>query len=185
MKKYFLIALIFLLTSCSPGVSTSATSAVTENLASTPVDNIENAYPVIIETAYPIEMPNPDTSIQTEPSASGTGTLTGTILLNGRPVVNVNLFLAQTLTNSEGAEIVAEMDVVTSPRSFTNSAGEFIITNIKPGRYALILDIAVKSFLLTFPDNQETILMTIEPDLIIELGVLDFTELPIPDSYVK
>lgn len=177
MKKMILIVLLVILSACN-GQALEAPNPTDSNLS--------NGYPLSKQaTSYP-----PPENIQQVSSAQitqlpGKGAVKGEILLNGRPVVDVNIFLAAIIKDTTGEEIIADMDQLSSPRSYTNSQGEFLVSNVDPGRYAVIIDVAVNSFLLLKVGSDEPLLVTVSPDTTLDLGEMNYQELPIPNHYVK
>lgn len=147
---------------------------------------IPSSYPVAGQLSlYPPPIPDSEDLLAEITPYSGLGAVKGKLSINDHPVVDVNIFLAAIITDSNGEEFIAELDQLSSPRSHTHSNGEFLISNVKPGRYALILDVAVNSFLLEALDSQDPFLITIFPDEILNLGDLDYQDLPIPEHYIK
>lgn len=112
--------------------------------------------------------------------SSDSGVVTGALFLQGKPVQNVNIYLAEMIKDSNGEESIATYDRTSSPRAFTDSDGNFVFSNVQPGNYSLILDIIVNSFLLGHPNGSGPILLTVKAAETYKLGKLDYTELPIP-----
>ena len=129
-------------------------------------------------TTYPVTEV-PAVSI-TPTTAPGTGKVTGTIKLNDEPVVDKTLYLATFLQNEEGVDYTAVVDVAVSPKTFTDPDGNFAFINVAPGEYSLVLDIVTSQFLLLKPGTQEHFNINVAADGTVEMGVLNYDELPIP-----
>lgn len=177
MKKFILLVLLFILAACN------RQALETPNPTN---PNLPNGYPLTKQaTSYP-----PPEDIQQGPLTQitqlpGKGAVKGKLLLNGRPVVDVNIFLAAIIKDTTGEEIIADMDQLSSPRSYTNSQGEFLVSNVDPGRYAVIIDVAVNSSLLFKVESNDPLLVTVSRDTTVDLGDMNYQELPIPNHYVK
>jgi hypothetical protein len=93
---------------------------------------------------------------------------------------NVTLYLAETIKDNTGREVVAAMDRVRSPRTVTDDQGRFVFPNISPGNYGLVLDYVFESYLLLKPDSQEALLIEVSAEKQIDLGTLLYDSLPLP-----
>ena len=194
LSRVFLpvLMIILLLTACSnQSAASTQTSipAVTQKAISTDqqLNNTEaSSYPgpennITGNTSYP----NPGTTIISTPSATFTtdpqmGHLHGKLLNKDIPVSNISLYLAEVITDSTGKEMVAGLDPRNSPNTVTDDQGSFTFTNVKPGGYALILDIVTNQFLLNYPDKDTPIIVHVEAGKEVNLGDLKFNDLTIP-----
>ena len=95
------------------------------------------------------------------------------------PVSNAILYLARIIIDSSGEERVASFNRLESPRTVSGAEGEFAFLNVEPGRYGLVLDIVVESFLLSNPENGEDLIATVEAGGEFNFGDLVYEELPI------
>lgn len=152
----------------------------TEAAAPTEAPAAEAASP-LSPVASPLPTP---TSVPAISSSEGTGVITGRLLLileDGRivPVPDVVMAAAEVLTNDQGEEKVVGYDRTGSPKDQTDENGFFAIVDVPPGRYGLILDTVMTSFLLSMPDQSGDMLITIEPGTQADMGELTYDMLPL------
>jgi hypothetical protein len=108
------------------------------------------------------------------------GSVIGKLLVNNNGVNNVTLYLAGIIKDATGKDIVAGLDRVNSPNTATDEQGIFAFINIKPGRYALILDVVINQYLMNYPDKDGTIIFQIDSGKTVDLGDLNYDSLPLP-----
>ena len=190
MKSYtrilFLFLILLLLAACSQPNDPDSGAQVDETPSYPPPTAPENSESYPAPTTYtkatPYPEPNSADKVATVgpiPTPGSTwGILTGTLLENGKPVTDYSLYLAEIITNEAGEEAIVKLNRSTSPRAFLDENGNFVFSNIKPGRYGLILDFVLNSFLLHYPGSEEQILVTIEAEDILDIGELDYDTLP-------
>ncbi len=119
-------------------------------------------------------------------TTTGSGALTGVLLLRTvdgfQPVVDVKLALGETLSDDEGTERVVAYDPSAAPVAYTDSSGRFLFENLQSGRYGLILDTVLSASLLYQEGTDNAILFDITDDEMTDLGNLEYSELPLPQS---
>ncbi len=120
-------------------------------------------------------------------AAAGAGSLTGALFLrteNGlQPVVDVKLAVGEILSDDEGTERIVAYDPSAAPVAYTDADGRFMFTDIQAGRYGLILDMVMGSFLLYQEGTEDAILFNITDGETTDLGNLEYATLPLPQSY--
>ena len=120
-------------------------------------------------------------------NTAGGGAVTGVLLLRTedglQPVADVKLAIGKTLSDDEGTERVVAYDPSTAPVAYTDDGGHFVFEGLASGRYGLILDIVMGSFLLYQEGTPNAILFEITDGEITDLGSLEFSELPLPQFY--
>jgi hypothetical protein len=129
--------------------------------------------------------PAPETPMITNPSPTFSvdpqlGLVRGRLLRNNVPVSDVVLDLAEVMKDNTGKDIIAGLDRTKSPNTATDSQGTFVFINVQKGRYALILDIITNQFLLNYPGSEDAIIMQVEAGNEVNLGDLNFDDLPVP-----
>jgi hypothetical protein len=124
--------------------------------------------------------PNRNNPGPTEAIDPKMGIIKGILLRNNVPVPEISLYLADVMKDNNGNDIVAGLDLTNAETTTTGLDGSFTFTNIKPDRYALILDIVTQQFLLSYPDKKDAIIMQVEAGKEINLGELNYDELPLP-----
>lgn len=113
--------------------------------------------------------------------AAGTGMVRGRLLVKGspdRPVANVLLYLGSTVIDSDGKEKAVSLNRQSDPRTTTDQNGNFTFYNVRPGRYGLILDRVVATYMLNKPDQQGDLLIVVEADKEADFGPLLYDSLP-------
>jgi hypothetical protein len=125
--------------------------------------------PILMATSGPI--PTPD---------ENSGIVTGILLVNGEPVIDVNIYLADLVKDDQGNDLLASYGRANSPRAFTDGEGRFVFANIAPKKYGLILDVVLSSYLLSHPSGSGPIFILVEAGKVVNLGKLDYSELPLP-----
>ena len=125
-----------------------------------------------------------DSTISSLENATGSGALTGVLLLKTedgfQPVADVKLAIGETLSDDEGTERVVAYDPSTAPVTYTDASGRFVFEDLESGRYGLILDIVMSSFLLYQEGTLDVILFEITDGEMTDLGNLEYSELPLP-----
>lgn len=101
---------------------------------------------------------------------------------SGRPVGGQTLYLARVIVGSDGQERAASFSQQTAPRAVTDDEGTFRFVNVPSGRYGLVMDIVIESYLLNDPTSGASLLMTVEDGQEVDLGELIFTSLPLPSE---
>jgi hypothetical protein len=132
----------------------------------------------------PTPTPTPETSGLTAQAGEDSGGLTGRILVRRStgdvPVAGLILGLAEIIYDEEGVARASGYDPATPNRTDTDSGGGFALSDVPPGTYTLILDAVMTQYQLNDPVTGETIMVTIEPGEVVEVGVLRYDSLPVP-----
>jgi hypothetical protein len=168
--KVLFLCSILISAACS-GMSTAAPEKAS------PVPD-QGAYPMGVEEISTQEAVFQELAPTWTPDAS-LGQVTGQLLLNGKPVSYLNLYLGGTIKDAQGLEFAASLDRLRDPTALTGKDGNFHFMNVPPGRYVLILDDVTSVSLLMEPEGDQAVLLTIESGEVKDLGVLDYDDLPI------
>jgi hypothetical protein len=121
----------------------------------------------------------------TETFVPGTGRVTGVLQVGSggsQPVKDVVLYLAGTVKDNSGNDSFAALDRVNSPRTIADDQGRFIFTNVPTGKYGLVLDLIMNSYLLLKPGTQDNLLIEVSAGQQIDLGTLLYDSLPLPSQ---
>jgi hypothetical protein len=111
--------------------------------------------------------------------ASGTGAVEGQFLLNGAPVRGMNFYLADFILSAEGKEHRASINPSTSPLAVSDSSGMVRFNNVPAGKYGVVLEVEISSYLLLTPEGDDGLSVTVEEQKVANLGKLDYQDLPI------
>lgn len=169
-KRLILVFILFLF-----GVSACSTKGA----------NLPRTYPAPLTgssnpTGYPVNSVEEIPAIPTVTSDPQLGSVQGKILYKGKPLSSKLLYLAGVLkdTNSN-MDIATTLDVNTAPRAVTNEDGSFEFFNIKPGHYGLILYEGTSTYLMLHPETNKAIIMDVLEKKNVDLGKMDFQDLPL------
>ena len=95
-------------------------------------------------------------------------------------IEGVYIGLADVIRDEQGIPKVSGYEPSAAQRATTDAAGQFILKDVKPGAYTLILDAAVTQYQLMYPNSENTILVDVAPGEVTNLGALRYESLPIP-----
>lgn len=199
---YLLLGIVIFLVSCSEATiskteksdtTKTSTPIITESGYPSPPleETIESGYPppVGIPTVAGYPEPNSDQSgeLYATPgpipqASSSSGVVVGTIQVNDEPIPNLTIYLAEVLVDGEGEERVASYDRVNSPRAFSDVEGQFVFANIVPGKYGLVLDTVLSSYLLHLPQGDIPLVISVDAGEVTSVELLNYDSLPLPES---
>ena len=179
-RQAFRLFLALLILGCSPGGGVPDAAQTPPQMTAEPVVGAsENVRADSEATA--------DSATPTLKTTADTGALSGALLLKTddglKPVADVKIALGETLSDDEGDERVVAYEPSTAPVAYTDSTGRFVFEELPTGRYGLILDVVLSSFLLYKEGTLDAILFDITAGEVTDLGRLEYSELPLPRSY--
>lgn len=151
MKKVFVLFVFLLVSACT---------------SPTPVTN-ENANPAPAVANAPTPTSDPAMS-----------QLRGQMLVKGEPVTTGILYLSELIKDNTGKEVVASFSRESRLRGDFDEYGNFVVWNVPPGRYGVVYDLVSTAFLLTFPDREDSLIVTVTGGDDQDLGVLDYPSYP-------
>ena len=177
MRKYIMFIIIFLpiLAACSgksPTQSSSQIPGIKGYPATSETNNANNlsAYPVSTEPIEPTPTIDP-----------ALGVVKGKLYLQGKPVNNALLFLADVIQDTQGNDRMVSVDYNTQNRSTTQSDGSFAFVNIPTNKhFALVLVVIPNSYVLMTPGTEKHVIVDAKAGQEIDLGQLNYDALPIP-----
>ncbi len=178
VKKFLLCALILssLLAACSP-TSKPAPTATPADGGAYPYPNtaqVVSPYPGGVEPSVPTDIPAPTPTYDAQ-----MGIVRGRLLEAKAPVKDLIVFLAEIAKDAKGTELAASFSATDSPRMNTTENGEFVFMNVKPGRYSIVLYTGMDAWLLNYPDKKEPILFTVEAGKTVDIGDLNYDDIPL------
>jgi hypothetical protein len=115
----------------------------------------------------------PDPPREMPEAAAGLGAVGGVLIQEvvGQgfiPMDPFELVLAEVVVDSEGNPTLIGFDDA-APRAETFPTGVFLFTDVPPGTYGLVVNLAVTQYAIKNPDGT-TMLVTVEPGQVIDLG---------------
>lgn len=153
-------------------VETKATTGTTTNVSplSAPVS--------------PLAAPAPTIDARTVTSPT-TGAIAGILIVKRSQeeirVSNAIIGLAEVVKDVNGRSVAAGYNQATPYRTTTDADGRFVIANVPPGDYALILDTVVASSALKNPATpQYNVVIKSEAGKVTDLGFMIYDSLPLP-----
>jgi hypothetical protein len=192
MRIVFLLFGILILAGCggdepTPTVEPQMTpvvepTAAVQPSAATPVAMPSPLAAPVSPLAAPVSpLAVPDQATLTSPT---TGAIVGALLIQRggveTAIEGVYIGLADVIRDEQGIPKVSGYEPSAAQRAATDAAGQFVLKDLKPGSYTLILDAAVTQYQLMYPNSENTILVDVEPGKIVNLGALRYESLPIP-----
>jgi hypothetical protein len=197
------VGLIILIAACT-GTPTDDVEAIDPTQVNTPIIT-ESGYPPLpveatVVSGYPAPpvvptvdsgYPEPNSGQSEEfyatpgpipQPSSATGVIVGAIQVSNKPIPNLAIYLAEVLVDGEGQERVASYDRANSPRAFTDEQGQFVFSNIEPGKYGLVLDTVLSSYLLHLPQEEIALVIMVDAGQQTDVELLNYDTLPISQS---
>jgi hypothetical protein len=174
-----ILLMTILLSACSSSKSTSTTIPL-------PTSQQNVGYPApqtddTVNSSYPgPTSPSSSNPTPTKVIDPQMGIIRGRLLRTNVPIPDISLYLATVMKDNNGNDIVAGLDLSKAETATTAQDGSFTFSNVPLGRYGLVLDIVNQQYLLSYPDKEEAIIMQIEAGKEINLGDLNYDELPLP-----
>jgi hypothetical protein len=195
------VLLVALLAACSqPAPEPTQAPAAAEPTAA-PAS--PDSYPAPTErpAGYPAPLPNnpypgpgypaPDDDLEVSmdpivvpaPVSNSVGVVTGSVLRGvpggtTSPLAFGVLYLGEVIRDEGGAEAMVALDKTVAPRSLFNGLGQFLFTDVPPGRYGLMLDLFQGTVLLNDPDDNGQLIIEVVGGDTIDLGELVY---PLPE----
>lgn len=134
---------------------------------------LNNPYPVRSTDTAGHTQEKPAITLTPPPPRIDAGAVYGTLVSrsNELPLPEVNLFAAEKVYIGNTSDYVIAIQEKSSPQGETNVIGQFVIEKIPPGEYLLMLITPGGSF-SGLDKNNEEIHLKIEPNSVIDLGVV-------------
>jgi ABC-type phosphate transport system substrate-binding protein len=173
--KIITLLVVIFIASCS---SANPTSELTNQPT---VQGDGSSYPAPVNepsSAYPAG--EPEVVLPPAPTIDPSlGMVKGILLLQGKPVVNADLYLAGIILDENGKDVAAVMDRPTSPRTRTDAQGNFTFVNLSAGTYGIVIDTVLDSFVLLEPGSENQIRLQVTQGQTTDMGELNFDDLPV------
>lgn len=98
-----------------------------------------------------------------------------------RPLAAAVIGLGALVPRDDGeGNIGAAYSPSDSPRATIDDNGIFVMSNVEPGEYALILDAVVSQSLMSLPDESGDFFITVKAGEQVDLGIIEYETLPYP-----
>jgi hypothetical protein len=112
------------------------------------------------------------------PSSAKVGMVRGKlILLTGdKLAIFPGIYLGELRTDAKGTPIITRVDKSVAPKAHFDNSGNFVIDNINPGEYTLLVDLVGSMFILKENDGKER-LLKVEAGKVIDIGEIDLNKI--------
>ena len=170
---------MFFLCACSrTSTQTSATPRplTTTNSATYPGPTENSSYPAPNFSTPPAP---PSPAVTLDPNL---GVVQGVLLWKNKPVIGQTLYLAEMIKDAESVERFAALDLINSPRTYTDEQGRFKFVNVPLKNYGLVLNTFADSYLLQNPQTGFSVIASVTGPAPVDLGTLNYEDLPLPPS---
>ncbi|MFN8491997.1 MAG: hypothetical protein U0350_30630 [Caldilineaceae bacterium] len=151
--------------------------------AATPIQKVQAA-----QQTSPLSAPNsplsaPSSAAPKPTTTEKTGAVIGQLVVKtakgDKPVKNAIIGLAAVVPDKAGAR-VAGYDASTAPRTDLDDQGRFVLNDVPPGQYGIILDSVMSQYLLKDPKNlQNSLLINVKANQVTDLDKLVYETLPL------
>lgn len=113
------------------------------------------------------------------PASSDVGTVTGKILKiqtdgGTKPFTGLPVYLGSVLKSEQGKEGLVELDKAKAPHATVDAQGNFVFTDVKPGRYGLMMDTPRGAILLNDPSSGGNFIIEADGGKVKDLGELKY-----------
>lgn len=139
-------------------------------ISPTEIDN-DLAYPLSEE---PLEAPTLTTTQDSSSMSNFGSTITGKLVIQDQKSGFPGIYLAQVLESANGDPVLTSLDKNNAPKASIDTKGNFVFTNVKPGKYALLVDLVTSIFILTDTDGKYRI-FSLEEGQKIDVGNINIS----------
>ena len=125
----------------------------------------------LLPSAQISPLPAPTPPPLPEP-APGLGVVSGRFVLElgGSAIIGATSYLGVVDEVQENFTI-ARLDTQTAPKAITDETGRFVFVDVPPGRYALIYETPVDTYLARYPSGEDVV-VDVEAGKLVDLGVI-------------
>lgn len=189
---YMLFVAVVALSACAAGDTPASPEPTDEVVEMAPTDTPEAEAPVSpLDANSPLSAPAAVAEPEEAPVIEAqyddeTGAVTGVLraLHNDgdvRPLAAAVIGLGALIANDNGeGNIGAAYSPSDSHRATIDENGIFVMNNVEPGEYALILDAVVSQSLMSVPDGSGDFFVTVTAGEQVDLGILEYETVSYP-----
>lgn len=114
------------------------------------------------------------------PSSDQVGTVTGKLLNSNnqsaaKPMAKAPIYLGTILKSQTGTEGLVQLVKESAPKAVVDAQGNFVFTNVPPGRYGLMLDTPRGAILLNKPVTGESMVADVKGGQTFDFGELQYS----------
>ncbi len=148
-------------------------AASTNEVTITTIESTKRAYPIEEATAV-LVTPIPASAVVPTPGKD-TGVVTGRLIFTGtdKPVQENMVYLGFKIYLTPGPDYTFGLTQNNSPHVATDPNGRFILGDVPPGTYFVVLWSLSGASLATLPGKTESLEITVKPGEVLDLGTLE------------
>jgi hypothetical protein len=160
-----MLLLASLLTAGCNGTATPTVGEVTSSPIATPGGTIAES---------PLPTPGPGLPEWNAQPAPGTSNLRGRLVITDQTILLGELLLAKAVPTDNPEVSLLELDEKTAPRAIIDRAtGEFVFSNVEPGKYGLIVWEPMSSAPVNDPSTGQTLYVQLTSGEVTDVGTLN------------
>ena len=159
MKRVYwllMVVILWIFTGCNGEHTTTSPLQPSTSPLESPIPTEEVVLPLFVPTPQP-----------------GTGIVIGSVIIEtvGKPMASVEVFLGTPIGADEETPLFG-LDPSVAPSSVTDAYGRFVITDVPPGKYVVILWSPVNSIMARDVKNGTPLVISVDDQRVVDVGEL-------------